>query len=125
MSMLLVLTKDGRWTDHWGREHRDSKELIDVTEVSLHPDGETVPHNNGYETYQASVWVDSQGRRWKAVTPIDFAGGTSYMFLPDDNEQPDPGYRWWDRYHPTLRLQRTVGKLTVPITSEVQLRRYL
>lgn len=25
----------------------------------------------------------------------------------------------------TLRLQRTVGKLTVPITSEVQLRRYL
>lgn len=121
---LIVLTRDATWIDPWGREQRDSKYLIDVADVT--ETGETVAHNNGYEVFKAAVMVDSLTRReWARIPSIDYSGGTSYLYLPGPDEQPDPAYVWWRPYHLTMRLQRSIGTFHLFITNEKQLRSYL
>lgn len=124
MTHLLVLTKPAKWVDPWGREHSDSKELIDVAEVEKTED--TYSHDNGYTVDKATVWQEVDGtRRWAGIVSIDYSGGTSYLFLPGENEQADAGYRWWSCYVPGMRLQRFWLIAHLPITNEQELRKYL
>lgn len=71
---------------------------------TLYPTNETHIHDNGYSKHEMPVYVDAQGRKYKARISFDFHASTYYT--RDDLEGRD-----YFQSRPTYPARDTLGKL--------------
>lgn len=80
VTLHLVTRRDATpWVDPWGREHRDTTEILETVEV--HRSVDTVGYNNGYQDLTSSVYVADDGRRFHRYLTVDYHGNVHYTAL--------------------------------------------
>ena len=87
--MRLLRVVSGNWVDPWGRATHVNK-VMQTREVLL-VEGETIPHDYGYgpeNIAQCRVYVDSEGRKYQGIPPMDFGASTYFIELqPKTNKE--------------------------------------